>query len=358
MRLLSYSEVSKALTCQASWDFAYGGHLAGSSLKRKATAPKLQAGRAWGAGVAAWHAHTGELFALGSALDAVTASLNRDAVRQQQFGYYDEGERRDTEERLARLLSHHAESTDPFRVERLEEEIIVPIPSRTGRRASNRYGFIGYFDAVTTDYRPGEFWLVEYKLRDSFFPVALITNSRQLRWYAWAYQVKYGIPVHGVLVEERLSDPPKPARLVKSKRKRHEHLDGEYPMVASHEVKQLTTAGAYVAACHATFEEPQQHVFEALKARRWSQRVPVDFLPGELDESGRELVSAAKLIRDLDSGEMLPIRNVRPQNCNGCFFREICPNPDDAVVGSMFERTVPKRDRPPLEEAEKEAMAA
>jgi CRISPR/Cas system-associated exonuclease Cas4 (RecB family) len=360
IRLLSYTEITKALTCPAQWDFAYGGHLAGSALKPKATAPTLQAGRAWGAAVAAWHASaTTSLLAYADAVSALCASLNDDAERQRRFGLYDPVGHRELEQRLLEILQHYVATTEPeFSATRLEEEVVVPIPSRGGRRSSNRYAFVCYFDAVSDDYRPGENWLLEYKLRSKFFSVALIANSRQLRWYAWAHQRKLGIPIHGVLTEERLHEHPHPARLVKSKRKQHEFLGGEYPLVASHATDQITTPELYVEACRATYEEPQPHVIDALGQRRWLSRVPVQFRPGELAEAGRELVSAAKRIRNLDSGDEYPIRNVRPANCNSCTFREICPEPDSALVDATFERTVPKRNRPPLEEAAKEAIAA
>ena len=64
-------------------------------------------------------------------------------------------------------------------------------------------------------------------------------------------------------------------------------------------------------------------------------------------------MSAACLIRDLDSGERIPIRNVRPQNCRSCAFREICPAPDSELVDAWFERVPPKRDRETIQEEAK-----
>ena len=55
-RLLSHTEIDTALTCFARWDFAYGGHLAGATLKPREIAPVLSDGRAWGNAVAAYHA--------------------------------------------------------------------------------------------------------------------------------------------------------------------------------------------------------------------------------------------------------------------------------------------------------------
>jgi len=93
-----------------------------------------------------------------------------------------------------------------------------------------------------------------------------------------------------------------------------------------------------------------------LGQRQWGQRVSVMFGPEELDAAGEELVSAAKLIRDLDRGELTPIRNAHKLRCNGCRFRSICADPtDEATVDEEFERTVPKRLRDP---EKKEPIAA
>jgi hypothetical protein len=74
--------------------------------------------------------------------------------------------------------------------------------------------------------------------------------------------------------------------------------------------------------------------------------VPILFRDGELDEAGRELVTAAQLIRDLDAGHLEPLRHVSPMTCNGCRYRRICANPDDELfVESLFELVEPKRER-------------
>lgn len=354
-RSLSFSELSKAQTCQAQWDFAYGGHLAGSALKAKATAPLLSQGRAWGAAIAAWDATrqgalSNDRVGYAEAVAALDASLEEDAERQREFGVHDPQHTADTRNHLVAILSHHVTIAEPLAIERLEEEIEVPIPSRTGRRGSTRYRFLARFDGVTVEspYGPGH-WLVEYKLRGQLQSVRLITRSRQMRWYAWAWQRKYGIPVYGVIVAERLNQPPKPARLVQSKKR-------DESMTVSHAVDQLTTPGRYLDACREFDVEPQPETVLALEARRWHQRVPISFRPGELDEAGRELVSGAKLIQALDSGDIFPVRNVRPANCNGCFFRDICDDPMAELVDALYERTVPKRDRQP--ETEEEQVGA
>lgn len=333
-------------TCQAAWDFSYGGHLAGSSLKAKRTVPILREGRAWGAGVAALHSTQLDLFGGGDPAGAIVESLDADAARQREFGVHDPAEHSEMEDRLMLLLAHYRATAAPLRVSRLEEQIIVPIPSRTGKRRSNLYAFLAYFDGVALD-GDGRTWLVEYKLRSKLSDYALVANGRQIRWYAWAFQEKYGVPVTGVLVDERLNEVPKPARLVRGKRK----VDGEYPLVPSHKKDQMTTPDLYLALCQEHGVDPVTETLEHLNARHWQKRHPVQFRAGEIEEAGQELVSAAKQIRDLDSGELLPLRSVRPANCNGCFFREICPSPDEELVDALFERTVPKRDRPAVEEA-------
>ena len=84
----------------------------------------------------------------------------------------------------------------------------------------------------------------------------------------------------------------------------------------------------------------------ALEARKWQQRVPIHFRPSELEEVGHELRSAARLIRDLDSGDLYPIRNATVMTCQGCRFREICDNPEDTeVVDALFDREPAKRYR-------------
>ena len=53
-RLLSFSEISSALTCTMRHDLAYVGHAAGSALKSRAVGRRLTEGRAFGAAVATW----------------------------------------------------------------------------------------------------------------------------------------------------------------------------------------------------------------------------------------------------------------------------------------------------------------
>jgi hypothetical protein len=233
-RLLSYSEIETALTCWARWDFQYGGRLAGSTLKPKRTAPLLSEGRAWGAGVAAWHHHGGELLAQWEAHRAIRTSLDADRQRMEDLGLpVDLAQFADTEARLIAMLDHYASTAEPLpSLERIEGEIVVPIPSRSGRRASTRYRFLCYLDGFTR-HADGRNLLVEFKLRSQLTPPALIERQRQPRWYAWADWRSTGRIPSGVIVDERLNEVPKPARLTDKGRK------------PSHAKDQLTTPEAY-----------------------------------------------------------------------------------------------------------------
>jgi hypothetical protein len=70
------------------------------------------------------------------------------------------------------------------------------------------------------------------------------------------------------------------------------------------------------------------------------------FGAAELEEAGRELVSAGLKIAELDSGRRYPIRNAQPHLCRGCRWRAACPNPgDDLYLSTLFESVAPKRAR-------------
>jgi hypothetical protein len=140
----------------------------------------------------------------------------------------------------------------------------------------------------------------------------------------------------GVLVDERWNEAPKPARMLTSYNRPR----------PSHAKDQRCTLDSYLAICEEYNERPREETEEALRTRRWQQRIPIPFREGELDEAGLELVSAAKLIQQLDSGELYPIRNSKPANCRYCQFKRICNDPMDRVyVDLEFERQVPKKHR-------------
>lgn len=348
-RTLSYSEISSALTCQARWDFAYGGHLTGGhTLRRRETAQLLSDGRAWGAAVAAWHATDSsapdELSQRWEAHLALRASYAADAIEQREREVYvDAGLVAERIDRLSLILDHYISTASKLEnLTRVEDELDVPLPSRSGKRKSTRYRLQAFLDGFTVD-EAGHEWIVENKLRTTLTPAKQIQLSRQILWYAWARQQESGRQVVGVFVDERLNDAPKPARLVKAKTKAEKAL-GEFTV--SHAKDQMTTPEAYLAACVEFESEPHPETLDALRARRWQQRVPIVFGPGALDEAGKELTSVAKQIRDLDSGELYPVRNAQPQHCRGCRFMDICANPrDELYVKTLFEFSEPKRLR-------------
>lgn len=335
-RTISHSEITSLLNCQALHDFKYVGQLAGAALKPKASRPMLRDGSAWGAGVAAWH-QTGDVM---TARNALLASLAKDADEQREHGLYMADEHEEARGLLVALLSHYTNTTQRLPLTGLEHRISTPIPSRSGVRRSNQYRLECFFDGIHRD-DDGRTWLVEFKLRSTLSSFEQIALSRQLRWYAWAFREETGVDVAGVICDERWKALPKPARLVRGKKKTDPEL------VASHAKDQLTTPDLYLDACRKTGVDPDPEALEAYRARRWQARHPVVFRPGEIDEAGRQLVSAAKQIRDFDTGELYPIRNPSPRNCGGCQFREICPNPDDMnLVSMLFERRPAKRDAP------------
>src|SRR5262245_6781035 len=129
IRLLSFSEISRVMTCQAQHDFSYGDQLAGSSLKAKTITPMLSEGRAFGAAAAAYHAELSG----GASVLALDASLEADADRQREFGTFDQAAYDTMRMRLLTILSHYIDTTEDWRAEpKTEHELLTPIPSRTG----------------------------------------------------------------------------------------------------------------------------------------------------------------------------------------------------------------------------------
>lgn len=362
LRLISFTEQSKLLTCQAQWDFEYGGYLAGTALRPKAVPVLLQEGRAWGAAVAAFHSAAEDKF--DAAIIALVEAFDSEAKKLQELGVYDADTHRDMAAKLRALLEQYAAEEDDREVrleglDRLEHELLVPLPSRSGKGDSSRYRLQVRFDGVlgVTD---GD-WLGEFKLRGKLSPLSLIANSRQIRYYAWAWQREHGRPVRGVIVDERLNEQPKPAKIVNSKKgvgkevevdvldKETKEPTGEKKKVwraPSEDKAQLTTPELYEAACREYGVEPDPETLAAFAERRWSQRHRVFLTQAEIEESGKELVSLGRQIAAIDSGQVYPVRNVKPQNCNGCRFNEICNEPSDQeLVDVLFERVPAKRDR-------------
>jgi hypothetical protein len=339
-RSLSYTEATTAFTCFAQHDYRYEGRLAGDCLRPRQVAAALSDGRAWGAAVAAWHASRApfDLFVDGSAAAARWAAHEAARASFDATQTWDLERLVEHEDRVGAMLDHYMHTAEKLTsLTRLEGEFDVPIPSRTGRRASNRFRFTGFLDGFTVDEHEHE-WLVEFKLRRQLQRAELIQLSRQVHWYAWARQAETGRAVVGVIVDERLNEAPKPARIVKGRK------SGQ--VAPSHAKDQMTTAESYIAVCQELGEDAHEDTIAALGARQWQKRTPIMFGPGELEEAGQELVSAARLIAMLDAGELHPVRNASAAHCNGCDFRPICSNPHDALyVDTLFERVPPKRLR-------------
>jgi hypothetical protein len=160
----------------------------------------------------------------------------------------------------------------------------------------------------------------------------VIELLRQYRWYAWARQREAGRRVVGIIVDERLNAVPKPAKVLKN---------GS----VSADRAQLTTPELYLEACERQGQAPDPEMVMVLGERHWQQRVPILFRPGELEEAGKELTSAAIDIRDLDNGTKWPTRNASERTCGGCRYRRICNDPVGELVDDLFLRVAPKRNR-------------
>lgn len=332
IRTISHTELRALAICEAQHDFRYGGALAGDALRPRSATPRMREGRAWGRAVATWHevadTHTD---ATPRAFAALTAALEEDAAEQRAAGVYDRDAHEAMAARLTGILDHYVTTTEPLPLTEPEHEIVVPVPSRTGRRASSRYRFAGFLDGIHTD-PDGRHWIVEFKLRSTLSSFEQLALDRQGRRYAWAWQQATGKPVAGVIYDERLAEAPKPPKVLASGK-------------VSTDKRQITTPELYAAACMDAGQDPDPGTMQALAARRWQQRERIIFRPDELTETGAELVALAQRVGDLDNGR-LPIRTPHPAHCRGCSFREICPNPHDRpLVDANFERVPAKRDR-------------
>lgn len=329
-RLISVSEVGALLDCERRHAFAYTGHVTdGHTLKKRNPAITLRRGRAWGRAVAAWH-ETGEVEL---AVAALRLALDDDAREQEEAGVYIADEHMDLLGHLLGLLSHYTETADRLPLTDAELELRVPLPSRTGRRASNRYAFQGFVDGLTREFRLPGLWVVEYKLRGRLSSLEQVAQSRQIRWYAWAAARQFGECVQGVIVDERLDEVPKPVRLLKNGK-------------PSHDKSQMTTAGMYLAACEEHEVEAVPDTFAALKVRDWQRRHPIFLRESEIADAGRELVSAGAAIAEMDAGSRYPIANRSQFTCPRCPYRDICDSPQGDLADFNFETTTPKRLRP------------
>jgi hypothetical protein len=313
--------------------FSYTGQITGGmALKPKAIAPPLREGKAWGAGVAAWHANQdGE--PVEHALAAIEASLSLDAATQKENGTFDAEEYEAAEVHMRALLADYISEAEPLSLTRLEHELKVPIPSRTGKQISNRYRLQAFLDGVHTD-EEGRDWIYEAKLRKRLSDFDMIAKARQTRWYAWAWAHETGRPVAGVIIEERLNALP-------SELKRNK--DGSPSKVQS------CRADTYAAGFADSDQEPDPDVLAKLQAKDWSKRHVLLLSDRELDEAGRQLASVGSLVHQFDTGALFPVRNPSPMRCPGCAFRDPCLDPGDtALIEALYEPRPPKCEREEL----------
>lgn len=328
MRPLSHSELSRLTDCHAAWDFAYGGTLAGTCLAPRITAPLLREGRAWGRGVATWH-QTGDI---SRAAAAAADSLEDDAIDLRHAGAYDATEHQHMAGRLLTMLDHYTRHAQRLPLDSVEHPFDVSVPSRTGKRASNRYRFTGYLDGVHHDAH-GRAWIVEFKLRKTLSTLETLVLDRQGRRYAWAWWQHTGEQIAGVIYDERLNEAPREPKVLASGK-------------TSSDKRQVTTDALYLQSCRATGTTPDTDTAAHLAARQWQQRHVVVFRPGELAETGAELVSLARIVADLETGRITPVRAPSPRRCPTCFYRAACPDPTDTeLVDAQYERVPAKRDR-------------
>lgn len=333
MRLISHSEASALLDCQVKHAFAYTGALTdGDSLKPKSVAPQLREGRAWGAAVAAWHANQ-DSEPIEHALAALEIHLSLDAAEQQTNGTFDKGEYDQICEHLRSLMLDYVLDAEPLSLTRLEHELTVGIPSRTGKQTSTRYRLSAFLDGVHID-QEGRDWIVEFKLRKRLSDFEMVAKARQTRWYAWAWAKSTGRPVAGVVVDERLNAIPAIVKLNKD---------------SSPSKVQSCRPDSYVQAFEGLDAEPDPDVVAKLQQKQWHKRHILLLGERELEEAGRQLASVGSLVHQLDTGSLFPVRNPSPMRCPGCAFRDVCNDPGDtALVDALYLRRTPKRDKEPL----------
>ena len=327
-RVLSHSEISRAYDCQAAHSYAYTGFLTGGdALKPKRVHVNLREGRAWGAGIAAWH-YTGDKSA---AHAAMARSLAADAEELTAAGFYDAQEHHATKNKLAAILDHEIGVSGRMDMVAMEEHLRVAVRSENGRR-SPRYDFEGYLDGVVKD-ASGAFWIVEFKLRKQLSSLDQVARSPQLRRYAWAWRELHGVNPAGIILDERLNAAPSDVKL---------NANGSVSKVQS------CTVDAYLAACLQAEQEPDEEVLAKLAAKRWGERHRVFLTELEITRAGRDLFSASRLIHQLetsrDRDRLAPVANPSPMRCPGCAYREICGVSYDAeLIDALFERVPPKR---------------
>lgn len=316
-RALSHSELRSLVSCEAQWDFSYGGRLAGSALKPKIVTPRMREGRAWGRAVAALHEH-----GIREASKALILALEADASEQMEAGVYDSEAAAAMLDRLDAMLRHYELTAEPFALTDPEHAFSV---------AADGFDFTGYLDGLHRD-ADDHIWIVEFKLRGTLSSFEQLALDRQGLRYAWAWRQVTGTEPAGVIYDERLNEVPHPPNINKNGK-------------PSTDKRQLCTPEDYRQACDAAGVEPDEETLVAFGARKWQQRQAITFRPGELDEVEQEVHSLAARVRDLESGRF-PVRVALRAICGGCSFRDICPNPTDTeLVDSLYTRVPAKRYR-------------
>lgn len=323
IRLLSVSEASTLMDCPWRWDLAYGGHLAGSTLKPKTTPMLLSQGRAWGRAMAELHSNWDRTDQMVLAQTAIRESLAEDADQQREHSLYDPEAHAEALLLQLACLQHYFATQELLPLHGAETELVLSLPAN--QRHSNRYKLQCYLDGLHDDEHGT--WVVEFKWRKSrLMTMELAARQRQLRWYAWAWREKLGREPVGVILDERLGVAPPPVRINKN---------GSVSRTQSCTVEDYMRAGGLDA-----------DILVQLRAREWQARRRITFRPGELDQAGAELRSVARLTQQYDSGLLTPVRNPNERNCSGCRYRMICDDPwDSDLVDALFGRAPAKRDR-------------
>lgn len=319
-RLFSDSQATSLQSCQVQYDLRSVGHLTGGYTLAPRT-PKLilRGGKAFGAGIQAYHAAEG----VDAALRAIREAVAKDAEDiTEQGGVVDLEEEQNLITNCSEILQHYARFHEPLGLSATEHYIRAKV--------MRGWDYEGYIDGVIE--RTSGTWLYESKFRKQLSGLDQIMRRRQIWWYAWAYREQHGVAPIGMIFEEILNDNPSPIRF---------NQDGKPSAVQS------CTKMEYIAACRDAKVEPNQRTLDCLGMKRYWRRDEIIFDERGLEMAERQILSAAKQISMFDRGIVYPIHNPEKIRCNGCSFKEICLNPlDEELVDALFTRTTPARLKP------------
>lgn len=317
MRFISHSQATAVLDCQVQYDARYVGTLfGGEPLKARTPHLKLRGGRAWGAGIQTYHQHGSVTAAVTAMREAIIADCDEIA---EQGGAISDEETDELAGRVAAVMAHYASEYHQLGLTAVEVPLLVV--------ATRGYRYEAYLDGVIGDGA----WLYESKFRGKLSSIDQVYRSRQPWWYGWAYQRQTGVTPNGIMVEETLDEPPAPVRYNK---------DGSASAVQS------CTLADYEAACRRTNTEPSERTLDALRAKRFNQRIEIAYTKRGLEMAGKQIRSAAQLIGLFDRKVLTPIHNPSQMRCGGCAFKEVCVDPsDEGVIDALFTRVAPARTR-------------